>query len=69
LSKSVVSKYLSLADANVGWPLSDDLDESALSQLLLPTGEAPERFVEPDHGEMHQAMKLVWLGPVSHARK
>jgi transcriptional regulator with XRE-family HTH domain len=30
LSKRVVSKYLSLADARgVGWPLSDDLDESA----------------------------------------
>lgn len=58
LSKGVVSKYLSLARAKgIGWPPPDNVDESSLSQQLLPKREAPERFVEPDYGEMHQELK------------
>jgi transcriptional regulator with XRE-family HTH domain len=40
ISKGVVSKYLRLAiDAGLGWPLPDDMDDTALEKRLyqLPT--------------------------------
>jgi transposase len=58
LSKGVVSKYLSLAEANgIGWPLPEGVTPSGLSEALMPKRPAPERFVEPDYAEMHQELK------------
>jgi transposase len=58
LSKGVVSKYLSLAEAKgIGWPPPADLDPAKLSEVLMPPRAAPGRFVEPDYGEMHQELK------------
>lgn len=58
LSKGVVSKYLSLAEAKgIGWPPPEGLDPARLSEALLPRRAAPERFIEPDYGEIHQELK------------
>ncbi len=59
ISKGVVSKYLRLAtDAGLGWPLPDDLDDTALEKRLyqLPTARAPT-FTEPDYARIHQELK------------
>jgi transposase len=59
ISKGVVSKYLRLAtDAGLGWPLPDDLDDTALEKKLyqLPTARAPT-FTEPDYALIHQELK------------
>jgi transposase len=58
LSKGVVSKYVSLAEAKglAAWPLPAGLDEAALERLLFP--ETPtRRFAEPDFVEIHQELK------------
>ena len=58
LSKGVVSKYLSLAQAKgLGWPLPEDTDEAALEALLFPAKAKPVRFVEPDYFQVHQELK------------
>ena len=58
LSKGVVSKYLSLAQAKgLGWPLPEDTDEAALEALLFPAKAKPDRFVEPDYFQVHQELK------------
>jgi len=58
LSKGVVSKYLSLAEAKgIGWPPPDGMAPSSLSEVLMPKRAAPERFVEPDYAEIHQELK------------
>lgn len=59
LSKGVVAKYLKLAaDAGLGWPLPDDLDDGALERRLYgqPTAKA-SAFIEPDHATIHQELK------------
>ena len=59
ISKGVVSKYLRLAsETGLGWPLPDDLDDTALEKRLfqLPTARAPT-FAEPDYAQVHQELK------------
>lgn len=59
ISKGVVAKYLKLAaDAGLGWPLPDDLDDGALERRLYsqPAARA-SAFVEPDYALVHQELK------------
>jgi len=59
ISKGVVAKYLKLAaDAGLGWPLPDDLDDGALERQLYsqPSARA-SAFVEPDYALVHQELK------------
>lgn len=68
LSKGVVGKYVSLAQAHdVTWPLPEDVDEVRLEALLFPAKTPPARFAEPDYFQVHQELKtkgvtlqLVW---------
>lgn len=58
ISKGAVAKYLSLSKAQgLGWPLPDDLDDTALEQLLFPVAKTPVRLVEPDFPTIHQELK------------
>lgn len=59
LSKGVVAKYLKLsAQAGLGWPLPDDLDDGTLERRLYrqPTAKA-SAFAEPDYATLHQDLK------------
>jgi transposase len=59
ISKGVVAKYLKLAaDAGLGWPLPDDLDDGALERQLYsqPSARA-SAYVEPDYAVVHQELK------------
>lgn len=59
ISKGVVAKYLKLsAEAGLGWPLPEDLDDAALEKRLYQqlTARAPT-FVEPDYADVHQELK------------
>lgn len=58
LSKGVVGKYVSLAQAHdVTWPLPEDVDEVRLEALLFPAKTPPSRFAEPDYFQIHQELK------------
>jgi len=58
LSKGVVGKYVSLAQAQgIGWPLPEGTDEARLEALLYPTRTPPARFAEPDYFQVHQELK------------
>jgi transposase len=58
LSKGVVSKYLSLFEAQgLRWPLPDDWDEGVLEQRLFPSTVKPAWQVEPDFAAIHQQLK------------
>lgn len=58
ISKGAVSKYVSLAAAHgLTWPLPADLDEARLEGLLFPPAAKPTAFAEPDHFNLHQALK------------
>lgn len=58
LSKGVVSKYVSLAQAkDVTWPLPEGLDEAALERLLFPAPVIAGRLADPDVLDMHQELK------------
>lgn len=59
ISKGVVAKYLKLAaDAGLGWPLPDDLDDGALERRLYsqPSARA-SAFTEPDYAQVHRELK------------
>ena len=60
ISKGVVAKYLRLAsDVGLGWPLPEDLDDSALERRLYqqPSARSPT-FAEPtNYAEVHQELK------------
>jgi len=65
-----VSLYLKRAtEANLGWPLPDDMDDTALERALFPNQIAPARagYVEPDYAAMHSELsksgvtkQLLW---------
>jgi transposase len=58
LSKGVVGKYVSLAQAQeLSWPLPEGMDESALEARLYPPRTATTRFAEPDYPRIHQELK------------
>jgi transposase len=58
VSKGVVSKYVSLAQAKgLTWPLPESMDEAGLERLLFPAPSAPARFVEPDLPHIHHELK------------
>ncbi len=59
ISKGVVAKYLRLAaDAGVGWPLPEGLDDAALERRLYQQSSArAPTFAEPDYAEVHQELK------------
>lgn len=58
LSKGVVGKYVSLAQAHgIGWPLPDGVDEARLEAVLFPARTPPARFAEPDFFHIHQELK------------
>ncbi len=58
ISKGAVSNYVSLARARgLGWPLPEEMDETALEALLFPPANRPGRFVEPDYFQVHQELK------------
>ena len=59
ISKGVVVKYLRLATAaGLGWPLPEDLDDTALERRLYrePTARVPT-FAELDYARIHQELK------------
>ncbi len=56
LSKGVVSKYLSAAQAKgIGWPYDGDVD--ALLDALMPRRVVSTGYVEPDYAAIHQELK------------
>lgn len=58
LSKGVVGKYVSLANAKgVAWPLPQGMDEAALERRLFPPPAQVGRFADPDFLEIHQELK------------
>lgn len=59
ISKGVVAKYLRLAsDAGLGWPLPEELDDSALERRLYRQVAARiPTFTEPDYTQVHQELK------------
>jgi transposase len=59
ISKGVVAKYLKLAaDAGLGWPLPDDLDDGSLERRLYSQASArASAFIEPDYAVMHRELK------------
>jgi hypothetical protein len=58
LSKGVVGKYVSLAQAHgIGWPLPEGTDEAGLEALLFPARTPPACFAEPDYFQIHQELK------------
>ena len=59
ISKGVVAKYLRLAaDAGVGWPLPEDMDDAALEKRLYQQASArAPAFAQPDYAEVHQELK------------
>lgn len=58
LSKGTVNNYVSATYAQgITWPLPDGVDEARLEALLFPTRQPSGRLVEPDHFQMHQALK------------
>ena len=59
ISKGVVVKYLKLAaEAGLGWPLPDDLDDGTLERRLYSQPSARvSAFVEPDYAQVHQELK------------
>jgi transposase len=59
LSKGAVTKYLQrAAQAKLGWPLPEGLDDAQLENRLFPKA-APlvTRYVEPDYALLHQELK------------
>jgi transposase len=58
LSKGAVGKYVSATQAQgITWPLPDGLDEARLEARLFPARQPARHRVEPDHFQMHQALK------------
>ena len=58
LSKGTVNNYVSVTHAQgITWPLPEGVDEARLEALLFPTRQPSSRLVEPDHFQMHQALK------------
>jgi|GEM_PF-1408596 len=58
LSKGVVGKYVSLANAKgIACPLPEGMDEAALKRLLFPLPGRAGRFADPDLLEIHQELK------------
>lgn len=60
LSVGVVNKYLLAAQqANLSWPLPDDLSDDQLRRRLFPglAPEAPLKFAAPDFPTIHQQLK------------
>lgn len=59
ISKGVVAKYIKLAaDAGLGWPLPDDLDDGSLERLLYRQPAArTTTYAEPDYATIHQELK------------
>ena len=56
LSKGVVSKYLSLAQAKgISWPY--DGDANALVEALVPRRAVSTGYTEPDYAAMHRELK------------
>lgn len=60
LSVGVVNKYLLAAQqANLSWPLPDDLSDDQLRRKLFPAQAPPTplKFVTPDFAAIHQQLK------------
>lgn len=58
LSKSVVSKYVSLALAQgMTWPLPEGVTEAQIEALLFPLQSKHSRFAKPDYFQLHQELK------------
>ncbi len=65
-----VSLYLKRAtEANLGWPLPNEMDDAALERVLFPNQISPARagYVEPDYAAMHSELskagvtkQLLW---------
>ena len=68
LSKCVVAKYVTLANAaGLDWAQIQALDDTALHNRLLGPPQRASAFVQPDYGRMHQelrrkgmTMMLLW---------
>ena len=58
LSSGVVNKYLALAKvAQIQWPISENLHESELRQLLRPHVDKISHYHKPDYASIHQELK------------
>ena len=59
ISKGVVAKYLKLAaEAGIGWPLPDELDDGGLERRLYQQALArTSAYIEPDYAQVHQELK------------
>lgn len=71
ISNSTVGEYLARAEqAQIGWPLAEDLREEALYQRLFPEVERPKTAKRPmpNWEEVHRelsrrgvTLRLLWL--------
>jgi len=58
VSKGVVTKYVSLAQARgIDWPLPEGQDDTTLERLLLPPREPVTSKAEPDCFQIHTELK------------
>ena len=58
LSSGAVNKYLALAKvAQIQWPISENLSESELRQLLRPHVDKVSHYHKPDYASIHQELK------------
>ena len=58
LSKGVISKYVSLSQAQgLGWPLPEGMDDKELERRLFAKVDKPSVRVEPDYPTIHQELK------------
>ncbi len=58
ISKGVVAKYASLAEAaGLDWAQVQLLDESALQHRLVGAPQRASGFVAPDYGRLHQELR------------
>ena len=58
ISKGVVAKFISLAEANgLNWPLPESLSDRDLEKRFYPSNQTPKPDNEPDWFAVHQELK------------
>jgi transposase len=68
LSKTAVTNCVKrAAEACLGWPLPEEMDDAALERLLYPQAVRPAGYQQPDYGLVHQelqrkgvTLQLLW---------
>lgn len=58
LSKGAVSNYVKkAAEAGLGWPIPEEMDDAALERLLFPQFVKLAEYQQPDCAHVHQELK------------